>query len=157
MDKSIHRVVQSHGSAITESFGEQLGSRLRGGEIIELSSDLGGGKTTLVRGIVRGAGSQDHVASPTFTLSKEYHTASIHIHHFDFYRLPEAGIMTQELAELLEDHSNVVIIEWSDIVQHVLPDGHIKITLKRIKSGEDNRELILEASEKFQYLFEDIL
>ncbi len=143
----------------TEALGEQLGSRLRGGEVIELSSDLGGGKTTLVRGIARGAGSSDHVSSPTFTVSKEYHVAKLdiesnelRIHHFDFYRLPEAGIVALELAELLEDPINVVIIEWSDVVQKVLPVDHIKITLERVKSAEDDRLLTFDIPEKYAYM-----
>ena len=56
----------------TERFGALVGSNLKGGEVIELVSDLGGGKTTLVRGIARGSGSADHVTSPSFTLRNDY-------------------------------------------------------------------------------------
>ena len=54
----------------TERIAALLGSNLRGGELIELASDLGGGKTTFTRGLVRGGGSDDSVASPTFTISR---------------------------------------------------------------------------------------
>lgn len=161
--------IDSHSMADTEAFGERLGRQLRGGEVIELSSDLGGGKTTLVRGIVRGAGSDDHVASPTFTVSKVYTTAGgnkdddvrdpkpqLRIHHFDFYRLPAAGNMAEELAELIEDRSNVIIIEWSDVVQQVLPANHIKITLERVKTSEDDRRLILEVPETMSYMTKEV-
>ncbi len=143
----------------TEHLGERLGRQLRGGEVIELSSDLGGGKTTLVRGIARGAGSSDHVASPTFTVSKEYQVggeAGLHIHHFDFYRLPSAGNMAEELAELIEDPKNVIIIEWSDVVQQVLPVDHVKITLQRVKTGEDDRLLTVTAPKKLSYLLNNV-
>src|SRR6185436_20817876 len=86
----------------TESLGEKVGRNLKGGEVIVLSSDLGGGKTTFVRGLARGADSADHVSSPTFTLSKVYqlqndtkastdsNTKTLReIQHFDFYRLDE--------------------------------------------------------------------
>src|SRR4051812_18557733 len=85
--------------ADTERLGELLGSRLDGSEVIELRSDLGGGKTTFVRGLIRGTGSKDHVVSPTFTLSRIYQTKDFQIHHFDFYRLNDPGILADQLAE----------------------------------------------------------
>jgi tRNA threonylcarbamoyladenosine biosynthesis protein TsaE len=56
----------------TENIAHLIGARLRGGEVIELVSDLGGGKTTFTRGLADGAGSKDIVASPTFIVSKVY-------------------------------------------------------------------------------------
>jgi tRNA threonylcarbamoyladenosine biosynthesis protein TsaE len=53
----------------TIDVAKSIGARLKGGECIELTSDVGGGKTTFVRGLVSGAGSTDHVSSPTFTIS----------------------------------------------------------------------------------------
>src|SRR5690606_23307454 len=82
----------------TEQFAQILASKLRGGEVIELVSDLGGGKTTFTRGLVGGLKSTDTVASPTFTISREYTGGRLHVYHFDFYRLGEAGIVGDELA-----------------------------------------------------------
>lgn len=155
MSHVVHIELNSRDAAETEAFGKRLGQRLRGGEVIELSSDLGGGKTTLVRGIAQGAGSIDQVASPTFTISKLYEAGRLHIHHFDFYRLQEAGIMAQELAELLEDQENVVIVEWSDVVQTVLPDKRVRIAIERLKSGENHRKLSIESAHQLSYLFEE--
>jgi tRNA threonylcarbamoyladenosine biosynthesis protein TsaE len=129
----------STGYADTERLGELLGEQLKGGEVIELRSDLGGGKTTMVRGIVRGAGSADRVGSPTFTLSKEYKAGRFHIHHFDFYRLSEPGILKDQLAEALQ--TGVVIVEWAGIVQNVLPEGHLSIELKPLANGPDERRI----------------
>ncbi len=134
----------------TEKLGEQIGAQLHGGEVIELASDLGGGKTTFTRGLARGAGSSDHVASPTFTISREYMTDKFTIHHFDFYRLHEAGIVADELHELIGDPHAVVVVEWSDIVQHVLPDGHLKIEIKQ--TGEEERELTISYPESLEYI-----
>src|SRR5262249_35297728 len=105
----------------TEKLGEQIGKRLRGGEVIELVSDLGGGKTTFVRGLARGFGSTAHVSSPTFTISHEYKAGRRTLYHYDFYRLTEAGIMADELAEAAHDPDAVVVVEWGDIVADVLP------------------------------------
>lgn len=136
----------------TERFGEQIGRRLRGGETIELASDLGGGKTTFVRGLAQGAGSADHVASPTFTISRLYQADKLAIHHFDFYRLHEAGVMAAELAELVDDPHAVVVVEWSGVVQHVLPAEHLKIEI--VQTGENARRLTLTYPDKLAYLVE---
>jgi tRNA threonylcarbamoyladenosine biosynthesis protein TsaE len=143
-------------AAETETLGETIGRRLQGGEVIELSSDLGGGKTTLMRGLARGAGSADVVGSPTFTLSKVYQAARLQIHHFDFYRLAEAGIMHEELQELVDDPQLVVAVEWSDIVKDVLPAERLTINLQRMADHEDARRIIVEYPDELQYLVEGI-
>lgn len=134
----------------TESFGERLGQQLKGNEVIELVSDLGGGKTTLVRGIARGAGSSDVVGSPTFMLSKVYQAPKCAIYHFDFYRLTEPGLMEHELHEALENKQAVVIVEWAEVVQHVLPDTRLRIELKR--AAGESRELTCSYPKELAYL-----
>ena len=121
---------RSTSSEDTEALGERVGARLKGGEVIELVSDLGGGKTTFVRGLVRGAGSTDRVASPTFTISREYAAPKFTIVHFDFYRLAEAGVIAEELKEFMGDTNYVVVIEWGDIVADVLPADHVRIQIQ---------------------------
>lgn len=147
-DKTLKIVSTS--SDVTEQLGAQLGKRLRGGEVIELVSDLGGGKTTLVRGIARGASSTDHVASPSFTLSKVYKTPRFAIHHLDFHRLNEPGVMSHELNDLLNDPKVVTIIEWSDIVKHLLPQKRLTIEIN--KTSEDEREFYFVCDSALEYL-----
>lgn len=142
---------ESSDAQATEALGEFVGARLKGGETIELSSDLGGGKTTFVRGVARGAGSSDHVASPTFTVSREYQAANgLRLYHFDFYRLHEPGVVAQELDEAARDPQAVVLVEWSDIVQDVLPGKRLKITISQ--AGGDQRRLQFETSPELAYL-----
>lgn len=140
----------------TEAVGESVGRRLKGGEVIELSSDLGGGKTTFVRGLARGVGSADVVGSPTFTLSKVYQASRLQIHHFDFYRLTEAGIMREELRELINDPGVAVVVEWSDIIKDVLPAERLTIGFQRTADSEDTRRITLEFPESLQYLIEGL-
>ena len=139
-------------SDATEKFGERLGRRLRGGEVIELISDLGGGKTTLTRGIARAAGSSDVVGSPSFMLSKVYKTPKYDIHHFDFYRLTEAGLMEHELHDVLNNPQAVVIVEWGEIVQHVLPDD--RLTIQISKTSDDGREVVCNYPKNLAYILE---
>jgi tRNA threonylcarbamoyladenosine biosynthesis protein TsaE len=115
----------SQSSEDTERFAHTLGSRLRGGEVIALVSDLGGGKTAFVRGLAAGLGSTDHVASPTFTISREYKAGNLTLYHFDFYRLQEPGVVAAELEEFIDDPTAVVAIEWGAIVEEVLPENKI--------------------------------
>jgi len=131
----------STNSADTERLGELLGNRLKGGEIIELRSDLGGGKTTFTRGLVRGTGSNDHVASPTFTLNRVYHASDLSIYHYDFYRLDDPGILAEQLAESIDDDRAVVIVEWADIVEKVLPAERISVELAQTANDPDERRI----------------
>lgn len=118
--------------------------------MIELISDLGGGKTTFVRGLARGAGSPDRVASPTFTISRVYEAGAKDIHHFDFYRLGEAGLIGEELAEVLHDPHIVTVVEWADIVKNVLPHKRLTITID--KTPTDGRDLTFRAPDSLEYL-----
>jgi tRNA threonylcarbamoyladenosine biosynthesis protein TsaE len=146
-------IVESNSPEETEELGSQLGRRLKGGEIVELISDLGGGKTTFVRGLAKGAGSLDHVSSPTFTVNKIYKSPKFDISHFDFYRLIEAGILTHELEDLLTDQHSVIIIEWGEAVKHVLPEKRLTVGLEPL--GTSSREIRLSAPTSLKYLLED--
>lgn len=136
--------------AQTLALAEALGSRVRGGEVIELVSDLGGGKTTFVKGLAKGMGSTDTVHSPSFTLSNEYEAGNLRLYHFDFYRLSEPGIMRDELAEILQDPQAVIAVEWADIVNDVLPANRLTIQIMSI--GETARELHFSFPEELEYL-----
>jgi tRNA threonylcarbamoyladenosine biosynthesis protein TsaE len=143
--------------AQTERIAAELGKKLKGGEVIELVSDLGGGKTTFVRGLTSGLGSNDHVASPTFTVSREYKTAderNLTLYHFDFYRLDEPGIVAAELAEVIGDPHAVIAIEWASIVHNALPQEHVTVIIQSV--GETERDITFEYPVSLAYLFKDI-
>ena len=102
--------------------------------------DLGAGKTTFIKGFAQGLGSADAVASPTFTVSREYTCANdVILHHFDFYRLDEPGIMADEIAEVLDDELAVVVIEWSDIIEDLLPESYLRVSLKPTEDPESRK------------------
>jgi len=119
-----------------QEFGLKLSRLLTGGVTLELIGDVGAGKTTLTRSIARGLGITDPIHSPTFTISNRYETpGGLLLAHYDFYRLSDAGIMKDELAEVLENERTITIIEWGDIVEEILPDSRITI---RIRSESEN-------------------
>lgn len=146
--------MRSTSSEATEQLGAAIGAKLRGGEVLELVSDLGGGKTTFTRGLARGAGSHDTVGSPTFTISRQYEAPNCTIVHFDFYRLAEAGIVAEELAEFIADPHYAVVVEWGEIVHDVLPEGRVTIRLQQTPEGD--RDITVEYPEARQYLLGDL-
>jgi tRNA threonylcarbamoyladenosine biosynthesis protein TsaE len=140
----------STGLSDTALLAESLGKRLRGGEVIELVSDVGGGKTTFVKSLAKGFGSTDSVASPSFTISREYVSGDKTMYHFDFYRLNDAGIVANELAEVVGDQNAVVVVEWADIVEDVLPAEHLTIRIK--STGDKTREFEISYPQALTYL-----
>lgn len=115
----------------TQKLAAVLGQAVKGGDVIAFFSDLGGGKTTFVKGLAQGMDVTDVVQSPTFTISQIHQAGrGLELHHFDFYRLGEAGIMSAELAESLAQPNAVVAIEWGDIMRSVMPKQYIHVTLR---------------------------
>lgn len=123
--------------------------------MIELVSDVGGGKTTFVRGLAEGMGSTDHVSSPSFTLTNQYKGKHLTIQHFDFYRLSEPGIMRDELAEMLEDSSTVVVVEWAGLVADVLPSN--RFTIHITASGDTKRDFTVAYPKSMSYLLQEFV
>ena len=147
------RVKDEHESGEVAS---QIGKNLAGGECIEFVSDLGGGKTTFIREMVSAAGSTDIVSSPTFTVGKQYKTPNLQIYHYDFYRLHEPGLVSEELREALEDKDAVVLIEWGETVSEVLPEQRIRITIDKLADNPTGRSYAIDIPEEFQYVAEGL-
>lgn len=146
------KIVHTAGVAETEELASEIGSRLRGGEVFELISDLGGGKTAFVRGLARGMGSPDHVSSPTFTIGKVYKSAKLALHHFDFYRLHDPGLMVHELGDIVGSADMVIAVEWGAIVDGVLPKQRVVVNISA--TSENAREITLTYPKKFGYIME---
>lgn len=128
------------------AFGVRIASYLRGGEVLELVGDVGAGKTTFTKGLARGMGIKDAVQSPTFTISREYDTATeLRLVHYDFYRLNEAGIMAEELADSLANPHNITVVEWAETVMSVLPEDRLTVTINLVADDENAREVFLTA------------
>jgi tRNA threonylcarbamoyl adenosine modification protein YjeE len=121
----------------TEAIGEELGRRLRNGDLVLLKGELGAGKTTLVRGMAKGSGSAAPVASPTFQLVRVY-PGRVQLAHVDLYRL-ENGEEVRDLGleELLDQ--GAVVVEWGERLAGA--DGAL-ISIEHL--GGDRRRLRVE-------------
>jgi len=129
------------------SLGKSIGQFFVGGEIIELVGDVGSGKTTLVKGIAIGLEIDEYVQSPSFTINRVYKGHSnIILSHYDFYRLNDAGIMANELQEVIVDNNIVIIIEWGGIVEGVLPKDRLTISINTL--SENSRSLAISSGGK---------
>lgn len=125
---------------------KKLARLLNGGETIELAGDVGSGKTTFTKGLAEGLGCEDELTSPSFTISRSYKCKNnLLLDHYDFYRLQDAGIMTQEISESIADTKTITVVEWADIIEGVLPEERITISLDVL--GEQQRKITINASE----------
>jgi tRNA threonylcarbamoyladenosine biosynthesis protein TsaE len=127
----------------TRAIGEALASLLSPGDALALTGELGAGKTTFVQGVARGLGFAGAVGSPTFTLVREYRGGRLPVVHADVYRLDRV----QEVVDLAleeEAEDGVLLVEWGDAVEALLPEGHLVVTLTVPGAGEE-RALALAA------------
>lgn len=131
----------------TVEIGEKIGKLLKGGDTVALFGDLGAGKTAITKGIAKGLNSEDLVNSPTFTLLNQY-SSKLTINHYDMYRVETIDdLYSIGYFDYLEDENSVMIIEWSENIENVLPQGSIKIKLEN-KNGNDNRIITIEGLDK---------
>ena len=135
----------------TQAFAQSIGAVLRGREVIELISDVGGGKTAFVKGLAKGLSITDTVQSPTFTISRIYNARDdLELHHFDFYRLNEAGVVADELAESLHQPNAIVAVEWGEIVHDVLPQHRVTVHLQ--STGDNERIITMATPNGVEYI-----
>ncbi len=114
--------------AATDALGARIAASLRVGDAIALQGELGAGKTTLARAILRALGVKESVPSPTFTLVQSYETTRLTVRHFDLYRIIESS----ELDELGIDEAldeGAALIEWPERAGSRLPDDALHVAL----------------------------
>ncbi len=116
-------------------FGEELAKSLSVPSVVELVGDVGTGKTTITKGIAKGLGVLEEVTSPSFMISKQYAFDGGKLVHYDFYRLAEPGIMSEDLLENINDEKTITVVEWADSVSDLLPEGHKKYEIRLLDDG----------------------
>lgn len=114
----------------TYSLGRELGEKAVSGQIYCLSGDLGTGKTLFAKGFAKGLGIDDPVSSPTFTIVQEYEDGRIPFYHFDVYRVTDIEEMYEIGYEEYFYGHGVVLIEWAELIDEILPDIRINIIIK---------------------------
>lgn len=130
----------SNSAQETEALGERLAARLRPGDVIAYTGDLGAGKTAFTRGLARGLGVIDRVTSPTFTIVNEYEGGRLPLFHFDMYRLSSADELFDIGWEDFLRRGGVCAVEWSETVRDALEPDTIYVDIRR--GAEDNQRIL---------------
>lgn len=126
----------SRSEAETLALGERLAEHFANGGIVYLSGDLGAGKTTLVRGLLRALGFAGRVKSPSYGLIESYDVAGLAVHHLDLYRLGHAEeLLYLGLEDLLEPPS-LLLIEWAERGTGWLPPADWTIHIGDHSTGQ---------------------
>ncbi|MBU1912219.1 MAG: tRNA (adenosine(37)-N6)-threonylcarbamoyltransferase complex ATPase subunit type 1 TsaE [Candidatus Omnitrophica bacterium] len=123
--------------------GEKLAKKLRTGDVVALSGNLGSGKTTFTKGIGKGLGIKNprRINSPTFVLIKEY-DGKMPLYHLDLYRLDKLKEIENLAIEEYIYGKGVTVIEWAEKIKCLLPKKHISVKFK--VKGMDKREVVIE-------------
>jgi len=123
----------------TMDLAKKFAKMLVGGEVVLLGGDLGAGKTTFTKSVLRCLGVKDDITSPTFTIMREYKGKKFNIYHFDMYRM-SSGAEAKEFG--MEDYiysnnnQSVVFIEWPDNIKDILIGDFIRVDISLI---DDNK------------------
>ena len=128
-------------AAETEAVGARVAERLRPGDVVVVSGDLGAGKTTLIRGACRALGVEEPVTSPTFTIGQRYRGGRLPVSHLDLYRLAS---LEDEDPALLDDYlrpDGVAFVEWPAVAEPRLAHRALEVRLRH--TGGDGREIEL--------------
>ena len=126
----------------TEAFGRSLAARLPKGAVVFLHGDLGAGKTTLVRGILRGSGYAGSVKSPTYTILEPHDLPFGPVYHFDFYRIGDSQELDFLGMDELVSSNALKLIEWPERVSDRLPAPDVEIWL-RPEGGGRRLEIVI--------------
>ena len=122
-------------AAATEALGAALAAGVAPGRVLHLRGDLGAGKTTVVRGVLRALGHEGKVKSPTYTLVEPYALSRLHLYHFDFFRLKEAAEWESSgFREYFGPHA-ACLVEWPERVGAALGTPDIELRLDFADTG----------------------
>lgn len=140
-----NQIYHSNSAADTFALGRMLGEACRSGDIILLNGDLGVGKTIFSKGLGEGLGILEPISSPTFTVLQIYEEGRIPLYHFDVYRIADV----EEMDEIgYEDYffgNGVCLIEWASLIEEILPEQTISITIEKdLEQGFDYRKITID-------------
>ncbi|MEE1002934.1 MAG: tRNA (adenosine(37)-N6)-threonylcarbamoyltransferase complex ATPase subunit type 1 TsaE [Acutalibacteraceae bacterium] len=125
----------------TKNLAEKIAEKLNPNDFIALFGGMGMGKTTFTRHLAKALGFDGEASSPTFAIINEYNGGRLPVYHFDMYRIETFDdLYSTNFFEYCE-MGGVVVCEWSENIENVLPDNYIKIS---ISQGENENQRIFE-------------
>lgn len=137
-------VLETQESEATFELGKCLGEAAYPGQVCSLIGELGAGKTVFTQGFAAGLGINGPVSSPTFTILQIYEGGRLPFYHFDVYRIADVEEMDEIGYEDCFYGEGVSLIEWANLVEEILPDRYLRITIEKdLEQGFDYRRIIL--------------
>lgn len=127
--------------AATQALGARLARVLRPGLSVWLRGDLGAGKTTLTRGLLRELGFAGRVKSPTYTLVELYPFSSFNLYHFDLYRFADPDEWEDAGFREYFNHTSLCLVEWPERGGALLPQPDVQVSLDILDEGRTARVL----------------
>lgn len=138
-------VIESWKPEDTFELGRKLGEEAGPSSVYCLNGDLGAGKTIFTQGFAAGLGIKEPVNSPTFTIVQQYDDGRLPFYHFDVYRIGDVDEMEEIGYEDCFYGEGVSLIEWSGLIEEILPDHVITITIEKDPGkGFDYRKITVE-------------
>lgn len=133
---------ESHSREETIKFAANLAAKSKPGDVYTLTGDLGVGKTVFAKGFAKGLGVTEPVTSPTFTIVQEYLSGRLPFFHFDVYRIADPDEMEETGFYDYLDRGGVVLIEWAELIEDILPFPRTSVKIEKDLNGDDDYRLI---------------
>lgn len=132
----------------TRAVAAEFAKTLSPGSVVCMYGDLGAGKTAFAQGMAEGLGIDEPVTSPTFTIINEYE-GTLPLYHFDVYRVGDSSGMAETGFDEYIDGDGICVIEWAELIEDILPDDRINVTISRLpERGDDAREIIIASEDQ---------
>lgn len=140
-------IIKSSSPEETENIAVRLAEKVEPGTVISLIGDLGAGKTLFTQAFARALGIDDEVSSPTFTIRKDYEDGRMPLYHFDAYRIGDPDEMEEIGYEDCFYGDGVSIVEWANLIEEIMPEDSVTITIDRDPDNYNGRIISIEGIE----------
>lgn len=138
-------IIETRSAEETFALGKKIGEQARPGDVYTLVGDLGVGKTVFTQGLAEGLEITEPISSPTFTIVQVYEEGRLPFYHFDVYRIGDVEEMDEIGFEEYIYGEGVSLIEWSNLIEEILPEKKVEITIEKdLEQGFDYRRIMIE-------------
>ena len=138
-------IIETRSAEETYQLGVEIGQKAKKGQVYTLVGDLGVGKTVFTQGLAKGLEINEPISSPTFTIVQVYDEGRLPFYHFDVYRIGDISEMDEIGFEDYVYGEGVSLIEWANLIEEILPEERIAITIEKdLEKGFDYRKITIE-------------
>ena len=124
-------IIETRSAEETYQLGIEIGQKAIKGQVYTLVGDLGVGKTVFTQGLAKGLAIEEPISSPTFTIVQVYDEGRLPFYHFDVYRIGDISEMDEIGFDDYVYGEGVSLIEWANLIEEILPEEHISITIEK--------------------------